>query len=113
MKITARESLELWREAFSETVRRDVPDLSARQLAVLLTVYLTDPPHTVRGLARDLNLRKPAVTRALDRLEDLGLAKRKTDPEDKRSILVQRTVRGSVFLSELGDLVVRCARVIN
>ncbi len=113
MKITARESLELWRETFSETVRRDVPDLSARQLAVLLAVYLTDPPHTVRGLAKDLNLRKPAVTRTLDRLEALGLAKRKVDPEDRRSILVQRTVRGSVFLSELGDLIVRCARVIN
>jgi DNA-binding MarR family transcriptional regulator len=113
MKITARESLELWREASSETVRRDVPDLSARQMAVLLTVYLIEPPHTVRGLAKDLNLRKPAVTRALDRLETLGLARRKTDPEDKRSILVQRTVRGSIFLSEFGDLVVRCARAIN
>ncbi len=30
------------------------PDLSARQLAVLLTIYLEAPPHTVRGLAARL-----------------------------------------------------------
>jgi len=110
MKITARNALELWRGAVFETVRSRGPDLTARQLAVLLCVYMTAPPHTVRGLARELVLRKPAVTRALDRLEDLGLVRRKTDPDDRRSILVQRTVRGSVFLSDFGDLIVRAAR---
>jgi DNA-binding MarR family transcriptional regulator len=76
----------------------------------MLSIYLTEPPHTVRGLAKDLKLRKPAVTRALDKLEQLGLARRKGDPDDARSILVQRTVQGSVYLSEFGDLVVRAAR---
>ena len=71
-------------------VAADQPDLTMRQLAVLLTVYITAPPHTVRGLAANLNISKPAVTRALDRLSDLGLA---------------RTVRGSVYLSELAQLI--------
>jgi DNA-binding MarR family transcriptional regulator len=112
MKLTARSALELWRGALIETVRSRGPDLTARQLAIVLCVYLTDPPHTVRRLARELKLRKPAVTRALDKLEELGLARRKPDPDDKRSIVVQRTVRGSVYLSEFGDLVARAARQI-
>jgi DNA-binding MarR family transcriptional regulator len=87
-------------------VRRDSADLSARQMALLLTVYLTPPPHTVRGLAVTLNVSKPAVTRALDRLSELGMIKRKVDEADRRSVLVQRTVKGSVYLREFGDMIV-------
>jgi DNA-binding MarR family transcriptional regulator len=87
------------------TVRNAGPDLSARQLAIVLTVYLTPPPHTVRGLAAQLRISKPAVTRALDRLGILGLARRKRDDRDRRSVLVQRTVKGSVFLSDFADAV--------
>lgn len=112
MRIAAREALEIWRGALVETVRRSGPDLTARQLAIMLSVYLTPPPHTVRGLARDLKLPKPAVTRALDKLEELTLLRRKTDPDDKRSVLVLRSVRGSVYLSEFGDVIVRTARAI-
>lgn len=100
-------ALGLWRTVLVESVRRDGPDLSARQMAIVLQVYLTDPPHTVRGLARTLNISKPAVTRALDRLSVLGFVKRKRDTEDKRNVLVQRTVKGSVFLSDFAELVIR------
>jgi DNA-binding MarR family transcriptional regulator len=98
-------ALELWRLAVVESVRRDAPDLSARQLAVLLTVYKTDPPHTIRGLAAALNVAKPAITRAVDRLGRLGLVRRRRDEADRRNVLLQRTVRGSVFLSEFGDII--------
>jgi len=103
--------LGLWRTALVESVRRAGPDLSARQLALLLTVYLVDPPHTVRGLAKTLNISKPAVTRALDRLSVLGFIKRKRDPEDRRNVLIQRTVKGSVFLSDFAELVVAAGAV--
>lgn len=86
-------------------VRRDAPDLSARQMAVLLTVYMTEQPHTVRGLAEILNVSKPAITRAIDRLGEFGLARRKTDPRDRRSIVVQRTVKGSVYLAEFAQII--------
>lgn len=98
-------ALKLLRTVLVRGVADDQPDLTMRQMAVLLTVYITPPPHTVRGLAANLNISKPAVTRALDRLSDLGLARRKRDEADKRSVLVQRTVRGSVYLSELAQLV--------
>ena len=82
-------------------VRRDGVDLSARQLGVLLTCYLKEGAHTVRGLAAELNVSKPAITRALDRLAELDFARRKVDPLDRRSVIVQRTPKGSAFLRDL------------
>lgn len=102
--LSTQQVLELWRGTLVESVRRDGPDLSARQMAILLTVYLTDQPHTVRGLAETLNISKPAITRALDTLGRLELIKRKRDEQDRRSVLVQRTVPGSVYLTEFADM---------
>lgn len=98
---TPDELVEILRETVMSLVRRDGPDLSARQLGVLLTVYLDDGPHTVRGLAASLDVSKPAITRALDRLEEFKLARRKIDPKDRRSVLVQRTDRGASLLREI------------
>jgi DNA-binding MarR family transcriptional regulator len=103
------QALALWQDVVVETVRREGPDLSSRQLAILLTVYLTSPPHTVRGLATALNVSKPAITRALDALGQLELLKRKRDDADRRNVLVQRTVKGSVFLRDFADLVTSIA----
>jgi DNA-binding MarR family transcriptional regulator len=94
------------RDTVVALVRRDGHDLSARQLGVFLTVYLGEGPHTVRGLAAALNVSKPAITRALDRLGELDLAKRKTDPQDRRSVLVQRTTKGSAFLRDIRTVMV-------
>lgn len=92
------------RDTIVSLVRRDGPDLSARQLGVFLTCYLQEGPHTVRGLAADLNVSKPAITRALDRLGELELARRKVDPADRRSVLVQKTVKGQAFLKDLRSI---------
>ena len=108
-RVSDLEALDIWRRANVASVRRDAPDLTARQMALLLTVYLTPPPHTVRGLASILNITKPAVTRAVDRLAELGMLRRKVDENDRRSVLLQRTVKGSVFLREFGELVVGAA----
>ncbi len=92
------------RDTVVALVRRDGPDLSARQLGVFLTCYLRDGGHTVRGLAAELNVSKPAITRALDRLGELDLARRKVDPLDRRSVLVQRTMKGAAFLRDLRSI---------
>jgi len=89
------------RDTVVALVRRDGPDLSARQLGVFLTCYLQEGAHTVRGLAAELNVSKPAITRALDRLGELDLARRKVDPLDRRSVLVQRTLKGAAFLRDM------------
>ncbi len=113
MKLNSNQALSLWQGAILESVRRDSPDLSARQMAVLMTVYLSPPPHTVRGLAEQLNVSKPAITRALDRLSELGMVKRKPDDNDRRSINIQRTVKGSVYLTEFADLIVSSADALQ
>ena len=109
VELSPQEALELWRRVAVEALRRAHPDLTARQFALLLQVYLGPPPHTVRGLARELAMSKPAVSRALDTLGRLDLVRRKPDQTDRRSLLVQRTVKGAVFLREFGDLAVEAA----
>lgn len=113
VQLQQEEALEIWRDALCESVRRDGPDLSARQMAIVLIVYTNPPPHTVRGLAAQLNISKPAVTRALDRLGDLGFMRRTQDETDKRSVLLQRTVKGAVFLSEFADLISQAGNEIK
>ena len=94
--------LHILKETLTASVRSDQPDLSARQLTVFLKVYLEpSTEHTVRGLAADLNVSKPAITRALDRLEDNDFAKRETDAKDRRSVIARRTPKGSAYLGTL------------
>ena len=101
------------RTAIVELVRRDGPDLTARQLGVFLTCYLEVESQTVRGLAAKLNVSKPAITRALDRLAEFDLVRRKTDPLDRRSVLVQRTATGMAFQRELRTILLDAASVMR
>lgn len=94
----------LLRNTIVALVRRDGPDLTARQLGVFLTCYLETEAQTVRGLALALGVSKPPITRALDRLGEYDLARRKTDPLDRRSVLVQRTATGMAFLRMLREI---------
>ena len=84
---------EALRDTIVGLVRRDGPDLSARQLAVFLICYLEEGPHTVRGLAAQFG-----------RLGALGLARRAQDPRDRRSVVVQRTRIGLELLADLRGL---------
>ena len=106
------QALRLWHEVSLALVRGDEPDLSARQITVLITVYLEPQPHTVRALAAKLGVTKPVITRALDTMGRFGLVSRKRDPADRRNVLVQRTVGGALFLERLGDTVVAKAALL-
>ncbi|WP_265571487.1 MarR family transcriptional regulator [Sphingomicrobium nitratireducens] len=81
-------------------VRSGSPDLTNRQMALLLLVYLTPGPHTVRGLARSLGVSKPVVTRALNTLGGLGYLRRERDQDDRRNIFIVRTHDGADFLEQ-------------
>jgi len=94
--------LSSWMSTLVDYVRSGEPDLTNRQMALLLVVYLEPGPHTVRGLARCLNVSKPVVTRALNRLGGLGYLRRQRDDSDKRNIYVARTTEGADFLEEFG-----------
>ena len=104
MNLVASDALKLWHRVMITVLDHKLPDMTQRQFALLLQVYLAQPPHTVRGLAAELSMSKPAVTRALNRLSSLGFLKRSPDEADRRSILVKRTVAGAVFLRDFADL---------
>ncbi len=97
--------LATWREVLADAVRSDSPDLSLRQWAILLTVYLNPGPHTVRGLSRDLKVPKPAISRALDALSILGFIRRVRDEADRRIVLVQKTTDGAKYVDEFARIV--------
>lgn len=94
-----------WRDVLADSVRSDGPDLSMRQWAILLTVYLNAGPHTVRALARELGVPKPAISRALDALSILGFVRRVRDEADRRIVLVQKTPEGSIYIDQFARLV--------
>ena len=110
--LSTAQALQLWHDVGLAQVKDDEPDLSVRQLTILLGVYLEAPPHTVRGLAQKLNVSKPVITRALDAMGKLGLVSRRRDATDMRNVLIQRTVKGSLFLERLGDLIAARAKEI-
>lgn len=107
--LRASQALKLLHDVNLALVRDGDQDLSARQMTILLTIYLEPPPHTVRGLASRLNVTKPAITRALDTLGGMRLLSRKRDEADKRNVIITRTVEGALYLEQLGDLVVEKA----
>ena len=74
-------------------------------MALLLAVYLTPGPHTVRGLAHRLGVSKPVITRALNTLGTLGYLRRERDEADRRNIFVAQTDRGTDFLAGFGNLI--------
>jgi DNA-binding MarR family transcriptional regulator len=104
------QALSLWHDVMLAVVRDGEHDLSARQTAILLTVYLETPPHTVRGLARKLGVTKPVITRALNAMGKFDLLTRRRDEKDRRNVLVQRTVRGALYLERLADVIVDTAQ---
>lgn len=103
IELAGHRGLRLWLETLTDTVRSRGPDLTSRQMALLLMIYLKDAPHTVRGLARHLNVSKPVITRAVDSLSRLELLKRTRDENDRRNVFIQRTVKGAVFLTDFAE----------
>ncbi len=101
----AQSELQSWMGTLVDYVRSGEPDLTNRQMALLLVVYLQQGPHTVRGLARILNVSKPVITRALNRLGALGYLRRQRDDSDKRNIFVAPTTEGADFLEEFGQFI--------
>ena len=94
----ADQALRSWMNTLVNYVRSGEPDLTNRQMALLLLVYLTPGPHTVRGLAQVLGVSKPVITRALNTLGSLGYLRRVRDENDRRNVFVAKTSTGQDFL---------------
>jgi DNA-binding MarR family transcriptional regulator len=109
-KDNAERLFRVLQETIISLVKKDSHDLSSRQLGCMLICYHSDGPHTVRGLASKLNVSKPAITRALDKLSEQDLVQRKPDPSDRRSVLVGRTTKGNAFIREVRSVILNAER---
>ncbi len=98
-------TLNQWMRTLVDYVRSGEPDLTNRQMALMMTVYVQSGPHTVRGLAEALNVSKPVITRALNKLSALGYLRRERDAADRRNIFVARTAKGAEFLDGFTDFI--------
>ena len=94
----SNQALTNWMSTLINYVRSGQPDLTNRQMALMLLVYETPGPHTVRGLANILGVSKPVITRALNTLGSLGYLRRVRDETDRRNVFVAKTSTGQDFL---------------
>ncbi|MCI4589934.1 MarR family winged helix-turn-helix transcriptional regulator [Sphingobium sp. BYY-5] len=102
--------LRQWMRTLVDYVRSGKPDLTNRQMALMMTVYISDGPHTVRGLAETLHVSKPVITRALNKLSALGYLRRERDVADRRNIFITRTSKGAEFLDAFHHFIAGTAR---
>lgn len=110
MELNPSQALRVLHDMHIQLVNDGRVDLSTRQLAILFSVYLDPPPHTVRGLAARLGVSKPVISRALDSMGQLGLLERKRDETDRRNVLVQRTVPGALYIDYMASLMIERSR---
>lgn len=103
-------ALTFWHGVTISALQKMPLDLSARQTAVLLHVYIISQAHSIKSLSEDLGISKPAVCRAVDALENAKLLRRLRDKQDKRNVIIQRTVKGSVYLSEFADIILSASK---
>lgn len=76
-------------------------NLTCRQIAILSFVYADNIHKSVIEYSERLGINKPAVTRALDRLEELNFIVRQPDAMDRRRIIVTPTLNGQTYFNNL------------
>jgi DNA-binding MarR family transcriptional regulator len=59
--------------------------MTCRQVAIYLAIK-ANPDLSIGPLAESLGIFKPSVTRAVNKLHDMGLVRRVTDPYDRRKV---------------------------
>jgi len=89
-----------------------MPDLSMRQLGVLMRVADAKEPLSVRELAEPMKISKPAVTRAIDRLEHFAFVERRQAKLDRRLIELRITAAGRAYLAKLDRAVTRTEKEV-
>ncbi len=81
--------------------KNDNAELSMRQLAVLTTIRIGAVAPGVREISTAMGVNKPTITRAMDRLEALGLIERYADENDRRLVIAALTPKGDDLVAVL------------
>lgn len=103
-------ALSFWHSVTATALHKMPLDLSSRQTAILFHIYLMAEPQSIKLLAQDLLISKPAICRAVDALENVKLLKRVRDKTDKRNVILQRTVKGSAYLEQFADIIISMSK---
>lgn len=77
-------------------------DISMKEYDVLYTLSKCPEPVRLSDLTRNVLLSQPAMSRLVDRLADRGLVARKTDPADRRGLLLSLTGEGRAVQRRIG-----------
>ena len=104
------ESLRLWRDVSASTIKQErnsLPELTPRQMTLLLEVYLNPQAQTVAELSTAFTIPKAAVSRALDVLEQEKLVKRGRHLKDRRKVFIHRTEKGKLLLLAFGETILK------
>jgi DNA-binding MarR family transcriptional regulator len=65
-----------------------------------LSVIVFGGPLSLNELARAEQVRPPTMSRIVDALETAGLARRRTNPADRRAVMIEATRKGAAILQE-------------
>lgn len=89
---------------FSESAVKDL-DITPQQYLLLLTLkgYPGRDFATPGELAERLQITHHACVELINRCEELDLVQRRSNPEDRRSVLVDLTVKGGGILETLAE----------
>jgi MarR family transcriptional regulator, 2-MHQ and catechol-resistance regulon repressor len=68
---------------------------------MILEALLHKGPLTISAIGEKILLASASMTSAIDRLEQRGLVRRTTDPEDRRVRLIELTREGRAFITPL------------
>ena len=102
-RLTSHHAWKLWHEAWSALVRPEGPDQSTRQMANLPPGYIAPLLQTLRRPANIPRIFNHSDVLAMNTLNHCRFARRKRGESDKRNVLIQPKVKGSIFLSEFSD----------
>ena len=76
--------------------------MNSLALKVMLKCYTSDKLQLVHELAEEMKVSAPAITRTLDKLENLNLLKRNRDQgSDRRKVEVSVTTKGSRLVEKM------------
>ncbi|GAA3571575.1 MarR family transcriptional regulator [Microlunatus spumicola] len=88
LSVASREVVSLYRPLLEPL------GLTHPQYLVMVTLWNTEGPVSIKRLSRMLQLEGPTLSPLLKRLESAGLVLRRRDPADERSVLVTLTEQG-------------------
>ena len=77
--------------------------LTCRQVAILASIA-ANPNKSVKDHAEACDVSKPAITRATDKMLEMGWITRDYDPQDRRQVLLSITDRGAINLASIAGV---------